>query len=104
MTALLLAIVLATTCHATPVVLLKDAPIGRVNDFPSAYSGRVIVAVVVDTHGVVRAVYVKKSSGSAAYDRAVFQMARNSTYKPATQNCKPIEATYLFEEDWGTTE
>ena len=104
--ALLLAISLAqaTTCHATPVVLLKDAPMPRYEHQPMSDSGQVVLAIVVDAHGVVRAVHVKKSSGSASYDLAVVQMARNSTYKPATKNCKPVETTYLWDERWATTE
>jgi TonB family protein len=103
--ALLFAIILAqaTTCRPTPVTLVKQAPMSHVYPDPAAPSGQVIFAVVVDAHGLVKAAYVKKSTGSAAYDRAALQSARNSVYKPATMNCKPIEATYRLGLAWATS-
>jgi TonB family protein len=102
--ALLLPIIVAqaTKCHATPVILVKEASMSDY-DSPTTDSGHVILSVVVDERGVVRAVYVRKSSGFVSFDRAALQSAGKSIYKPATKNCKPVKGMYSFGMYWAST-
>ncbi len=49
--------------------------------------------------GQVMSTAISKSSGNAAFDRAVLDAAKKGTYAPEVQNCKPVTGTYLFEAE-----
>jgi TonB family protein len=57
------------------------------------------VLVTVNPDGTVKDAVIKSGTdyGSGANDNALFA-ARNSTYKPKTVNCLPVEGTYLYRE------
>jgi TonB family protein len=55
------------------------------------------VLVTVNPDGTVKNAVVKKSWGVGA-DYAAITAARQSTYRPKTVNCQPVEGTYIFRE------
>lgn len=83
----------ASTCPTTPVKVIKRAS-PPMFDTPPDFGGTVLLAVTVSASGSVKSASITKSSGLKAFDNAGLQAARNSTYKPKTVNCKPVEGTY----------
>jgi TonB family protein len=79
------------------VVLSTPAP----PDIPvaarsEATSGTTLVDVKLDARGTVTGAAVSKSSGNSSLDVVALGMARDSTYSPATHDCKPVASTYSF--------
>jgi hypothetical protein len=52
----------------------------------------------VEPDASVKSIARQDSSGNRAFDDAAMSSALNSTYDPATANCKPVEGTYLYLE------
>lgn len=102
--ALLLPIILAqatlptpTTCPDTPVRDIKSARF----DIPADNRREQLeihILVTVEPDASVKSVVRQDSSGNRAFDDAAMNSALNSTYAPATANCKPVEGTYLYLE------
>jgi len=59
-------------------------------------SGTTLVDVKLDARGTVTGAAVSQSSGNPALDVVAVGMARDSTYSPATHDCKPVASTYSF--------
>jgi len=79
------------------VVLSTPAP----PDIPVAAraegtSGTTLVNVKVDAKGTVTGAAISESSGNSSLDVVALGMARDSTYSPATHDCKPVASTYTF--------
>jgi TonB family protein len=79
------------------VVLSTPAP----PDIPVAArsegtSGTTLVDVKLDARGTVTGAAVSQSSGNSSLDVVALGMARDSTYSPATHDCKPVASTYSF--------
>lgn len=55
------------------------------------------VVVTVNPDGTVKNAVIQKGWGEGANDAAL-TAARESTYRPKTVNCRPVEGTYLFRE------
>lgn len=88
-------------CRTTEVKLLKQAPGSLPTLQPTHYgSVTVIVDVLVNANGTVKAVKIMRPSGSKAYDEAVIRMLRNSEYAPRTVNCRPVEGSYRWKVLW----
>jgi TonB family protein len=52
--------------------------------------------VTIAPSGKVLAVRIDQSSGNTAVDQAILRAAKNSTYSPKIENCKPVEGSYDF--------
>lgn len=79
------------------VVLSTPAP----PDIPVAArtegtSGTTLVNVKLDAHGAITGAAISQSSGNTSLDVVALGMARDSTYSPATHDCKPVASTYTF--------
>lgn len=79
------------------VVLSTPAP----PDIPVAArsegtSGITLVDVKLDAQGTVTGAAVAQSSGNSSLDVVALGMARDSTYKAATHDCKAVASTYTF--------
>lgn len=59
-------------------------------------SGITLVAVKLDAHGAITSAAISQSSGNTSLDVIALAMARDSTYSPATHDCKPVASTYTF--------
>jgi TonB family protein len=58
------------------------------------------VKVLIGRTGLVIAARVVRSSGDPASDEIALRLARRSTYEPARRDCRAVESTYLYVEDW----
>ncbi|HEY5426894.1 MAG TPA: energy transducer TonB [Candidatus Tumulicola sp.] len=98
----LLGVVAPSSCPETPVTVAKAVapayPTMAMRYVNSALSVEVIVMVGAD--GSVASASVARSSGYADADANALKAAQASTYKPKTENCKPVEALYLFRADF----
>ena len=79
------------------VVLSTPAP----PDIPNAAraestNGTTLVDVKLNARGGVTGAAVSQSSGNSSLDVVALGMARDSTYSPATHDCKPVASTYTF--------
>lgn len=79
------------------VVLSTPAP----PDIPVAArtdgtSGTTLVNVKLDARGAITGAAISQSSGNPSLDVVALGMARDSTYSPATHDCKPVASTYTF--------
>ena len=90
-------------CAPTPVKRLKP-PNGLDPQWPGGSKGCSGITcfveemlVTVNPDGTVRSAVVRGSWGAGSDNRAL-AAARDSTYVPATVNCKPVEGTYIFHE------
>ncbi len=59
-------------------------------------AGTVIVAITVDTHGVVRSATLRQSSGFPRLDEAALEAARERSCQPYVENGTPVAATALL--------
>ncbi|RKP46610.1 energy transducer TonB [Pararobbsia silviterrae] len=59
-------------------------------------TGTVVVAITVDTQGVVRAATIRTSSGFERLDDAALQAARERSCQPYLENGTPVSATALL--------
>jgi TonB family protein len=59
-------------------------------------SGTTLVDVKLDAQGTVTGATISQSSGNTSLDVIALGMARDSTYSPATHDCKPVASTYTF--------
>ena len=62
--------------------------------------GQVTSEVVIDEHGKVVSVEVKKSSGNANLDDAAGESIRKMAFVPATRNGKPVAVFYYLRIDF----
>jgi TonB family protein len=59
-------------------------------------SGTALIDVKLDAAGTVTGATISQSSGNTSLDVVALGMARDSTYAPATHDCKPVASTYTF--------
>jgi periplasmic protein TonB len=59
-------------------------------------TGTAIIAIVVDTHGVVSSATLRQSSGFPRLDDAALASARERTCQPYVENGTPVSATGLL--------
>ena len=59
-------------------------------------SGTAAIEVALDPQGKVTSAAVAQSSGNSGLDAVAAEMARNATYSPKLQSCKPVAGTYTF--------
>ncbi len=92
---------MAAACPPTP-----PAVVSRVEaDFPelarkmNSEGGTAIVKLDLDGSGKVAKSSVQKSAGNGALDAAAVKAARETSYKPATEGCKPVASVYLMVVD-----
>ncbi len=92
---------MAATCPPTP-----PAVVSRVEaDFPefarkmNVEGGTAIVKLDLDGSGRVAKSSVQKSAGNGSLDAAAVKAARETSYKPATEGCKPVASVYLMVVD-----
>lgn len=91
-------------CPPTAVTRLQCADCGPDPEWHGPTAGlapNIVIAVVevtVEPDGTIKSAKIWKSSGTPDGDRTALAAARNSTYSPATLNCKPVEGKYLFKE------
>lgn len=64
----------------------------------------VLVRVTIDPTGKLVNASISQSSGNIDIDRAALRAAMQSTYTPATANCKPIQGSYIFRTDFESEE
>lgn len=70
-----------------------DIPIGARTE---GTSGTTLVAVKLDDRGAITGATISQSSGNTSLDVVALGMARDSTYSPATHDCKPVASMYTF--------
>lgn len=58
------------------------------------------VAVTLNPNGSVKAALIYRSSGVTAWDDAVLNAAKSSTYLPKVVDCKPVESHYIFRANY----
>ncbi len=91
----------AAACPPTPPAIVSRAEA----DFPDIAKrqgfegGTVIVKLDLDGSGKVAKSAVQKSAGNSAVDSAATKAARETTYKPATEGCKPVASVYMMVVD-----
>ncbi len=52
--------------------------------------------VTIGPNGEVVSARIERSTGDAAFDQAVLNAAKGSTYSPKIVDCKPVQGAYLF--------
>jgi protein TonB len=70
-----------------------DIPLGA---RPQGTNGTTLVNVKLDAQGAVTGATISQSSGNTSLDVVALGMARDSTYKAATHDCKAVASTYTF--------
>jgi len=63
-------------------------------------TGTTWVQVDLDPNGQIASASIAKSSGYATLDQAALEAARQSTFRPETQDCQQRPGSYLFEVDF----
>jgi protein TonB len=92
---------MAAACPPTP-----PAVVNRVEaDYPdfartAHLEGTAIARIDLDASGKVVKVSIQKSSGTAALDQAAIKASRESGYKAATDDCKPVASIYMMVVDF----
>jgi TonB family protein len=88
-----------TTCPSTQVAV-THAVAPDVTGIPISHTMSAEVLVTVNPDGAVKGAAVQKSSGVLAVDNAVVRAARASSYQPRTEDCGPVQGTYVFRADF----
>lgn len=70
-----------------------DIPLGA---RPQGTNGTAEINVKLDAQGGVTGATIAQSSGNTSLDVVALGMARDSTYKAATHDCKAVASTYTF--------
>jgi protein TonB len=73
-----------------------DAPAYPMLSKRHGETGTAVVAITVDTHGVVRSATLRTSSGFPRLDDAALQAARERSCQPYVENGTPVVATALL--------
>lgn len=92
----------ACTAPNTPVTITKAV----VPNYPDAARRlnlgpvEVLVHVTVRADGKVVEEHIQKSSNNINLDESALLAGRQSTYAPATVNCRPVDGSYVFRADF----
>ena len=87
-------------CPPTPPAILSraEAEIPEIARQMHA-EGTAIVKLEIDANGKVLKTSVQKSTGNAALDGAATKAGRETTFKAATESCKPVASVFLMVVD-----
>ena len=78
-------------CPPTPVTIVSRADVAYPDSAREAHlEGTALLKIEVDAAGKPTRVTVQKSAGAGVLDQAATKAGRDSTYKPATDACKPV--------------
>jgi periplasmic protein TonB len=85
------------SCPATPPAITQraEADIPEIARQMHA-EGTAIVKLELDANGKVTKAVIQKSSGNPALDGAAIRAGRDSTFKAATESCKPVASMFLM--------
>jgi TonB family protein len=85
------------SCPATPPAITQraEAEIPEIARQMHA-EGTAIVKLELDANGKVTNAVIQKSTGNPALDRAAVKAGRDSSYKAATESCKPVASIFLM--------
>ena len=87
-------------CPPTVASILQRVDVAYPDAARDAHlEGTAIAKVELDASGKVTKVSIQKSAGAGVLDQAALKAARDSTYKPATEDCKPIASIYVMVVD-----
>jgi protein TonB len=88
-------------CPPTPVAIVNRAEA----DYPdfarnNHIEGTAIAKIDIDASGKIVKTAIQKSSGNAALDQAALKASRESSFKAATEECKPVASVYVMVVDF----
>ncbi len=84
-------------CPPTPAAIFQRVePVYPEAARASHDEGSAIVKIEIDASGKVIKTTVQKSAGTPVLDAAATKAARLTTFKPATESCKPVASVYLM--------
>lgn len=88
------------SCPPTPAAIVQRAE----PDIPEIArqqhaEGTAIVKLDIDASGHVTKAVVQKSAGHPALDQAALKSGRDTSFKAATESCKPVVSVYLMVVD-----
>jgi periplasmic protein TonB len=88
------------SCPPTPAAIVQraDAEIPEIARQQQA-EGTAIIKIDIDANGHVTKAVVQKSAGHPALDQAALKAGRATSFKAATESCKPVASVYLMVVD-----
>lgn len=88
-------------CPPTPAAIVNRAEV-RYPDMAREQhvEGTSFIKVDISPEGKVEKASVKVSAGNGSLDSEAIKIAKTSTYKAATEDCKPAAASYVLVVDF----